>query len=254
MNDAVLLERMLANMRAWLRALARAAPESRLLELDGVLASVVPATPDRSVPNSVLYEESAALGAALDELALAYETAGVRAWTVWVPEADRAAADLLERAGHRLDATPLAMARELGGVQAGAAEGTDWTSDGDVATLAALNDAAYPFPDRPFSRFLAAWPADEATRIYVARSGGRQSSSLMAYDHAGDCGIYFVATRPDARGRGLASELMRQAGFEARERGCDTTSLQATRMGAPVYARAGYRALGALQMWERRER
>ena len=40
---------------------------------------------------------------------------------------------------------------------------------------------------------------------------------------------------------------------DARERGATTTSLQATKMGYPLYARLGYRDLGALQMWERRK-
>jgi hypothetical protein len=38
----------------------------------------------------------------------------------------------------------------------------------------------------------------------------------------------------------------------ANMRGCETTTLQATKMGAPVYERLGYRDLGARQMWERR--
>jgi hypothetical protein len=45
---------------------------------------------------------------------------------------------------------------------------------------------------------------------------------------------------------------MRQALADARRRGCATTSLQATAMGRPVYARLGYRDLGVIEMWERR--
>jgi ribosomal protein S18 acetylase RimI-like enzyme len=73
-------------------------------------------------------------------------------------------------------------------------------------------------------------------------------------DVGGDCGIYMVATRAEARGRGLATALMRQAVLDARERGLETTSLQATAMGEPIYARLGYRDLGAIKMWERRRR
>jgi hypothetical protein len=40
--------------------------------------------------------------------------------------------------------------------------------------------------------------------------------------------------------------------LDARERGCETTSLQATQMGLPVYRRLGYRELGVIEMWERR--
>jgi GNAT superfamily N-acetyltransferase len=62
-----------------------------------------------------------------------------------------------------------------------------------------------------------------------------------------------VATDLQARGRGLASGLIRVAVSEARDRDCETTSLQATRAGYSAYRRLGYRDLGAVGMWERRE-
>ncbi|TML31536.1 MAG: GNAT family N-acetyltransferase [Actinobacteria bacterium] len=89
-------------------------------------------------------------------------------------------------------------------------------------------------------------------RLYVARGEGRDVACLGTLDVERDCGVYMVATDPAARGRGLATALMRQALLEARERGLQTTSLQATAMGAPLYARLGYRDCGAIQMWERR--
>ena len=74
------------------------------------------------------------------------------------------------------------------------------------------------------------------------------------HDHDGDFSVTLVATLPEARGRGLAGRLLTHALHEARERGCTTTSLQATKMGQPVYGRLGYRDLGPVQMWERRAR
>jgi predicted acetyltransferase len=71
-------------------------------------------------------------------------------------------------------------------------------------------------------------------------------------DCDGDAGVMFVATLPEARGRGLAGGLLAAALVEARDRGCDISTLQATKMGEPVYARLGYQALGAIQMWEKR--
>jgi hypothetical protein len=47
---------------------------------------------------------------------------------------------------------------------------------------------------------------------------------------------------------------MQHALAEARERGCTSTSLQATARGKPLYERLGYRDIGAVQMWERRAR
>src|SRR5438874_4676127 len=106
MREEELAERPYRSLRPFLRMVGSASEGARILELDGVLASVVPVTPDRSVTNSVAYGDAGALEAALDRLAAAYAGAGVRAWTVWVPERDTAAQRLLEGAGHALDATP----------------------------------------------------------------------------------------------------------------------------------------------------
>jgi hypothetical protein len=38
----------------------------------------------------------------------------------------------------------------------------------------------------------------------------------------------------------------------AREDGLETTTLQATKLGRPVYEKLGYRDFGAGHMWERR--
>ena len=45
---------------------------------------------------------------------------------------------------------------------------------------------------------------------------------------------------------------MRKTLFDAAERGCRTSTLQATKLGAPVYRRCGYQDFGALLMWESR--
>jgi hypothetical protein len=46
---------------------------------------------------------------------------------------------------------------------------------------------------------------------------------------------------------------MRRALWDAAGRGCETSTLQATKLGRPVYERVGYEDFGALQMWEYRE-
>ena len=57
----------------------------------------------------------------------------------------------------------------------------------------------------------------------------------------------------EARGRGLATRLLRRALADARARGQASTTLVATAKGAPVYERIGYRSVGRIEMWERRE-
>ena len=61
-----------------------------------------------------------------------------------------------------------------------------------------------------------------------------------------------VASVMPAVPNGLATALMAHALADARERGCTTSTLQATDLGRPVYERLGYRSLGEIQMWERR--
>jgi GNAT superfamily N-acetyltransferase len=251
-DDSLLLERMWSSMRAIFGLFARGAPESRFVELDGVDALVVPATPDRSVLNSVLYRDAEDLDDGLDELARTYERAGVRAWTVWVHPGDEKAARMLERAGHVLDATPTAMGLELDGFAPSAPEAAEWTSAGDLATLLHVNDLAYGWGDtRPWTRALGDLPQQELS-IYTASVDGRPASGLMVHDDGEDADVWLVATLDAARGRGLAPSLLGRALLDARERGCTTSTLQATKLGEPVYRRLGYRTLGRLEMWERR--
>ncbi len=250
MDADVLRTRVLDSMFGTWRLLA-AAPGARAVERPGLLAAIVPATPERSVFNSVVYDDAGALAAAREELEGLYAEAGVRAWTVWVPESDSESARLLEAAGHRLDAEPRAMAMELGGVREPDLSGCDWKRDGDLVALARINDAAYGYPSGTFGAGLAGLPP-ERLHVYEAHADGEHVAGLATTDFDGDCEIAFVATLPEARGQGLASALMRQAIWEARERGCETTTLQSTKLGRPVYERLGYRDLGALQMWERR--
>jgi GNAT superfamily N-acetyltransferase len=235
---------MLANMAGFFTSLAR-----HSVEVDGVTAAVVPACPERSVVNCVIYSEADALGACLDRLAAEYEQAGVHAWTVWVPERDTRAASLLEQAGHQLDARPAAMARDLRDFELAPPLDLELTEP-DMEEAARINDAAYGFPG-DFERAFHELPAEPA-HLYLALADGIPACTVLTYEEDGECGIYLVATLPEARGRGLATALMIHALLEARARGCTTTSLQATQRGRPVYQRLGYRDIGAVHMWERR--
>lgn len=195
----------------------------------------------------MVYTDGAAVRGALADLAAAYQDARVEAWTVWVPEDDRETADALAAAGHRLDGAPRAMAAPLEELDLGeGAAGLDWRQTWEMDDVAAIAGPA--FGDTPEVARVAAAGLTGAVRFVVA--GDHACAGTL--DVNGDCGVYLVSTRSEARGRGLASALMRQALLDARRRGLQTTSLQATAMGAPIYARLGYRDLGAIQMWERR--
>ena len=229
----------------------RASAGARVVERDGVTAAVVPAAPERAVVNSVLYDDVAGLAAAYDEVAAAYAEIGA-VWTVWVPSTDEGARAALHRAGHVVDAAPAVMAVELKGIERppeGALE--DWTAEGDVREVGPLNDRSYTFGTDSFTRAFAGLPPDEVT-TYLARLDGRAAGCLVIVDHDGNADVEMVAVVPEARGQGIAGKLLAHALADAAERGLETSTLVATRLGRPVYERLGYRAFGTLHMWERR--
>lgn len=248
-QDSPLAELPYRSLWPFCRMLAGASAGARLIELEGVIASVVPATPERSITNSVAYAHAGALEQALDRLAVVYADAGVRTWTVWVPEHDRVAQRMLEAAGHTLDGAPSGMALELEAFERSAGPDLDLDSDPDPAAIGSLNDAAYGL-DGDFTRAFAERPA--MLRLYAARLDGDAAACVGAIHDRGDCGIFLVATHPRARGRGLASDLMTVALNEAREAGCASASLQSSAQGKSLYARLGFEDFGPIQMWERR--
>jgi GNAT superfamily N-acetyltransferase len=241
-----------SGIAAWLRGLAEASPGATSYDADGVVAAVVPVCPERSVVNSVVYEEAERLGAALDDLARLYADAGVQAWTVWTPETDAGAISILESAGHHLDGEPPAMWIDLAdapGAEPGDLDSDDRATPAEVGTV---NDLAYGFSDDGVGRAIASTAPADHVRFYRARVEGEVAAVLETIDVESDCVIAWVATLPRFRGRGLASRLMRRALAAARDRGLETSTLQASPMGSPVYERLGYRTAFRLRMYERR--
>lgn len=245
------LDRMLATMCSAWRVMAETDREGSWFDEDGIGAAMFPRVPHRSIMNSVIYDRGADVLSKRGELDAWYRGGGVEAWTVWVPEDDHRAANGLDEAGHALDGVPGAMVLDLDSFELPPEPECDDWGPATTAEVGAVNDVAYSFNDGSFAIAAEAMDPDRF-HLYAARDGGRALCVLGVHDSGGDAGVFFVGTVPDARGRGLAGALLGQALAEARGRGNDISTLQATKMGAPVYARLGYRHIGRLQMWERR--
>jgi GNAT superfamily N-acetyltransferase len=249
-DEQVLRRRAIEGVRDEVEAFGSGAADSKLIRDEGLIASLTPAAPQRSLFNSVYYDDPAALSARLDWLGETYDSHGIRAWTVWVPDHDRETAALLAGRGHVLDAEPRAMAMELADFDVdppappGVALGPI-----DPATCATLNDAAYGYGEDGFRAGLA---GETAIRWYGAFESGEPVGCVGAIEVGDDCCVTGVATPPAQRGRGIASWLLCRTLAEARERGSVSASLQATRAGAPLYERLGFRDLGFVEMWELR--
>jgi GNAT superfamily N-acetyltransferase len=241
-----------ASMLHWNRVVPKCSDGGRAIERPGVVASLVPAAPERAVVNSVAYARPGDLAPVYDEIATAYGEAGAK-WTVWVHEGDAETAALLERAGHVLDAAPAAMGLDLEARpprRPPDGELPPWTADGAAADVAAINDRAYSFGTDSFARALTRRADD--IHVYVARDGGEPVACCAVTDTGANSEVQMVAVVPEARGRGLAGKLISHALADAAERGARTSTLVATSLGRPVYERLGFEPLGVLEMWERR--
>ena len=234
------------------RALAHGSPGAKLLELGGVQATLVPVRAWFSVFNSVLYDDPRELERHHPELAGAYADAGIGAWSVWVAPTDSDTGPILQSRGHQLDSRPMLFASEIRSLDLDPVIQLDLDTDPTWKLVAEINDRAHGVLE-PWSMTAGFQRmCDPASHLHVARLDGAPAAALIAREHDGDCYSWFVATVPEARGHGLASELIRHALREARHHGCTTTTLESTKMAETLYSNLGYNPFGRYAMWERR--
>jgi len=240
-------------LRDLLRWLGGASDGASAWEAPGVTAAIVPATAQRSIVNSVVFDSPEQLEAAYEQLDSAYGEAGVEAWSVWTPEFQTDAIELLKSRGHAFDGKPAAMTLDLERLAAPEPGDLDWDSEGTFDELGRINDEAYGLdPGSGMAAAIAAAPGDLPIRVYRARLDGETASVLATIDHDEDIGIYWVATVEQHMRRGLAGRLLGGALAEGRERGLQTSSLQSSAKGQPLYERLGYRSHFAIHLYERR--
>jgi GNAT superfamily N-acetyltransferase len=179
-----------------------------------------------------------------------YDEAGVNAWTVWIPADDEEARTGLEEAGHVLDAQPRAMGLELSQLQIPEPDPElELRAEMEMELVRHINEVAYGYAPGDFP------PIDPLpdSAVYLADLDGKTVGTVLTCDRDPDTEITFVATLPEARGRGIARRLLAHALERERERGKSASTLIATKLGYPVYTALGYRDVGGLEMWELRK-
>jgi ribosomal protein S18 acetylase RimI-like enzyme len=238
LTDADLYRRGAETLVASWEEYARGAPGAALRRSPGVAAAVFPNEPERAVYNNALLERdlgATAGGAAVEAMEAAYATAGVARFAAWVHERDAALRQALERRGYTRDAATRAMGLAL----------DDFRLPRPALELGPPDwDECLRLLGVPPGLLAEADPA--AFHVLVARLGGENVATALAFDHGGDCGIYNVATLERARRRGLGTALTAIHVHDARARGCQTASLQSTAMAEGVYAAVGFRDLGRI--------
>jgi ribosomal protein S18 acetylase RimI-like enzyme len=236
--DVDLYRRGSATLLASWAAYARSAAGAALRRLPGVAAAVFPFGPERAVYNNALLERGLPADArrvAAEAMESAYAEAGVSEFAAWVHETDAAMRADLEARRYRVVESTRAMGMVL----------ADRPLPRPPLVVEALGWPAYLRLDGLPPDFLAT--ADHAAlHVLGVRVDGELAAAALAYDHAGDCGIFNVGTTPRYRRRGLATALTLVQLHHATARGCVTASLQSTPMAEGVYASAGMRDLGRI--------
>jgi GNAT superfamily N-acetyltransferase len=91
----------------------------------------------------------------------------------------------------------------------------------------------------------------EDYRVWLGRVDGRAVATATASVSDGFVGVYVVATRAEARGRGYGEAVTWAATLSRPEL---PATLQASDMGKPVYERMGYRTVADFTVWVRSKR
>src|SRR5262245_57888180 len=86
-------------------------------------------------------------------------------------------------------------------------------------------------------------------RAWIARIGGEAMSNVTLHVSGDIAGIYDLATRPEARGLGLARLLTSCVLDAARAQGATVAVLHSTPMAVELYRRLGFAAYGRLRLF-----
>jgi ribosomal protein S18 acetylase RimI-like enzyme len=250
MDEGVLRRRLWCGFAQLQTLLGGRAVPGAVLEVDGLIASVVPGAPDSPTLNAAVAIEPELATDHLDALQERYGESKVRRWGLWLDGGCATAAKKLTEAGMMVTSASPGMGAQLDELDIETAPPVP----ADLATVGRVNDLAYGNFDARLERTLAPLPHGILGAFRVDLPDGRPAAVATTLHHDGDCGVSFVATIPPARRRGLATLVMRQALTRAREQGCTSTTLQATEVGERLYANLGYRRLCVMQLWERRRR
>ena len=87
------------------------------------------------------------------------------------------------------------------------------------------------------------------TRMWLAWKDGIPISKIGLYNGSGSAGIYGVATRPEARGLGVASILMNVAMNAAKEMGHKLAVLDSSPLAEKLYQRLGFINVAPLRLY-----
>jgi ribosomal protein S18 acetylase RimI-like enzyme len=247
-TDAELAARLRANLVAY-KLFQSERGTLRALSRPGAWAFAIAEQPDMPHPQQVFFTDTESLRAALPAIEDFYRGLGVRFWRVQVPQGDSATARLMEQAGYEPRQQVPAMGLSLTGAPLQAPRLTPEPLE-TLRELVLLNaQESGPLVRIP----TLPWHSQPQPSMHLLglRQGGQLLSGGMAYDAADTTAIYLMATASSARGRGLASDVLRGLLLAAQARGLAAAVLQSTPAGHGLYRRLGFKDLELWTSWVR---
>lgn len=250
MDDAELRRRLWHGFASLQTLLGGSARQGWVLRRPGLVASVVPSAPDSPALNAAVALEPVNIIDALPELEVTYGDAKVRRWAVWIDGGARDVTRQLREQGMAVASASPGMGAVIDDLGLDLSTANPQPNAG-LRTVGRVNDLAYGNVDSRLERTLTT--LEEGTlRGYKADLNGAPGAVALALHHGEDCGISFVATIPQARRHGLATQVMRSALADAQRHDLTTITLQATELGERLYHQLGLKRLGPMELWEHR--
>lgn len=245
-----------------MQCFARAAPNSEVRELHGVLLT-------NAAVESPVFNAAFLLRAVADDpveldrrvaIAKVYYAAHGLDWSFWICEdllpsaLRRKAAGILERRGLRTVTVCPGMIADRLEPPSQQCPRIDCRPVADAETRLAFCHITSICFRIPFGTSLAIYdsPAtwDSGFTAYIGYRDGVPLATAATLEAGGVIGLYSVATLPEYQGRGIGEAITRYAVGRARESSsCRRIVLQATRQGGALYRRLGFREVTRISVY-----
>lgn len=224
---------------------------SQLLEGADGLACSCPSIPLASLFNATIFDRARpqSLAVMLDSVWPIWERSSAMRWAAWIVEGDSEAEAIAAARGMSVDSRPRAMGAAIDDFDLSASTETV-TEVWDMATAASVNERAYGLPSGLFG---AAASAEQpvGTRCFISFVGERPAATVISFPNTEDCMIAWVASDPALAAKGHARAAMTAALKAAQLDGFQSSTLQSSAAGVPLYLRLGYHDLGrAVNLWQ----
>jgi ribosomal protein S18 acetylase RimI-like enzyme len=119
-----------------------------------------------------------------------------------------------------------------------------------LADLRKATSKAFGIPTFVVKTMFPSIPAEtDPVVLLVGYEGGEPAASAVSVVLEGMVGINTVGVRPRSRRRGYGRAMTWAAVEVGRERGCDSSYLEASEMGLPVYSHMGFKVVSEYPEW-----